>query len=190
MLTQGSGAQTGVTTAPAGRFALVAFAPESIVEDLRKVRAWCPRSGVPTIDCHVPLSPRLQALPDPAAALGALARAVHGFPAFTVRTTETEVVPRGEGVDVVLALEESAQLELLRERVVAALGPLTAAEREQRRPDVPVVEAISRGALEATLAIIAGWRLNYAWVVRDLDLVALQRGRLWRSPGRLDFGRP
>jgi hypothetical protein len=187
-LTQGADAHAGAAGAhaPTGPFAVVAFAPEGIIEDLRKVRAVCPRSGVPTLDCHVPILRRLNARLDPVATLGALGRAVEGCPAFTVRTVEPEVIRRAEDADVLLSLEESAPLARLRERVAGALGPAGG----EQRPVVPVVEAIPLDALERTLAAIAGWRLNYAWVVRDVDLVALERGRLWRSLGRLDFGRP
>jgi hypothetical protein len=191
-LTQGADAHAGAggTHAPTGPFAVVAFAPEGIIEDLRKVRAICPRSGVPTLDCHVPLARGLEGRLDPDAALGALARAVDGCPAFTVRTAEPEVIRRAEDADVLLLLEESAPLARLHERVAAALGPSGAPTGGERRPGVTVVEAVPIDAVEPTLAVMAGWRLNYAWVVRDVDLVALERGRLWRSFGRLDFGRP
>jgi hypothetical protein len=189
-LTQPAGAQAAAETARTGRFAVVAFPPDGIIEDLRKVRAWCPRSGVPVMDCHVPLSDHLESLPDPSAALARLREAVEGFPAFTVRTTEPSVLRHGERADVVLPLEESAQLDELRRRVGGALGPLAGTDGQPRRRDVVVVEEIDASGVGATLAIIAGWRLTYAWVVRDLNLVGLERGALWRLLGRLDFGRP
>jgi hypothetical protein len=142
------------------------------------------------MDCHVPLCHRFARLPDPVAALDALRHAVDGFPAFTVRTTEPAVISRGDRADVVLPLEDTPHLARLHERVVVALTPWTEPAGEEYRPQIAVVEAIPAEGVESTLGVIAGWRLNYAWVVRDLDLVGLQGSVLWRSLGRLDFGRP
>jgi len=142
------------------------------------------------MDCHVPLCHRFGTLPDPAAALDALRPAVDDFPAFTVRTTEPAVIARGDRADVVLPLEDTPHLARLHERVVGALAPWTEPAGEEYRPHVAVVEAIPAEGVESTLGVMAGWRLNYAWVVRDLDLVGLQGKVLWRSLGRLDFGRP
>jgi hypothetical protein len=150
-------------------YAVVAFAPESMIEDLRKVRAGCPASGVPVPDCHLALAPTLSARPEIPADLA-------GFRPFSVRTTEPVVV---EG-DVLLPVEHSEPLRRLRAR----LGVDDAAA-----PFVPVVRAIAPERVEEALRALAGWRVNYSWVVRDLDVISLYEGKIWRSLGRLNFGR-
>jgi hypothetical protein len=150
-------------------YSVVAFAPESLIEDLRKVRAGCPSSGVPVPDCHLALTSTLEAPPTLPGDLG-------GFPPFSVRTTAPVVV---QG-DVLLPVEHSEPLRRLQARLGVDDPP---------EPVVPIVRAIAPQRIEEALRWIAGWRVNYSWVVRDLDVIALHEGKIWRSLGRLNFGR-
>jgi hypothetical protein len=147
-------------------YQVVAFAPESVIEDLRKLRAQCPPSGAPVADCHLALTPVLDALPSLPAELGT-------YPPFSVRTTEA-VVRDG---DVVLPVERSEALERLQARLGGG------------DPIVPILRALPADQIEAALRAIEAWRVNYSWVVRDLDVIGLHEGKIWRSVGRLNFGR-
>lgn len=149
-------------------YQVVAFAPEGQVEDLRKLRAQCPRSGVPVPDCHVALTGVLDAAPALPPTLGEHA-------AFSVRTTEP-VVRDG---DVVLPLEQSDALADLQARLGATVEPV-----------VPLLRGLAADQVEAAMKAIVGWRVNYSWVVRDLDVIELHEGKIWRSVARLNFGRP
>jgi hypothetical protein len=149
-------------------YQVVAFAPEQWIEDLRKLRAQCPRSGAPVPDCHLELTGLLDAEPTFAAELAT-------FPAFTVRTTEPVV----RGADVVLPVEPSDALAELRHRLGATDEPF-----------VPLLRALAANQVEAAMRAIVGWRVNYSWVVRDLETIGLHEGKIWRSVARLNFGRP
>ena len=147
-------------------YQLVAFAPESVIEDLRKLRAQCPPSGAPMPDCHLALTPMLEARPS--------LPTEGAYPAFSVRTTEPVVA----GADIVLPVEPSAALAELQRRIGS-----------EPEPVVPLLRALPSDQVEAALKAIVGWRVNYSWVVRDLDVIALHEGKVWRSLGRLNFGR-
>lgn len=149
-------------------YQLVAFAPESLIEDLRKLRATCPRSGAPIPDCHLALTPVVDSRPEIPAQLSA-------HPAFSVRTTE----PRVDGGDVVLPLERSEQLLRLQRELGSSVEPV-----------VPLLRAIPADQIETAMRAIGAWRVNLSWVVRDLDAIALHEGKIWRSVARLNFGRP
>lgn len=178
------------------RFAVVAFAPGWIVEDLRKVRARCAKSGVPVMDAHVTVKGGFSDPPDPGAVKAKIAECVAGYPPFTVRTMDPQVLERGGKADVILPLEESRQLAALHERLVGALRPLAAAhtypgdQPGSFRPHVTVVEQIGLDGVEQTVKAIVGWRVNYFWTIRDVDLVGREHGVLWRSLKRFDFGKP
>ena len=147
-------------------YQVVAFAPESVIEDLRKLRAQCPPSGDPVADCHLALTPVLDAQPQ-------LPGELAGFPAFSVRTTEPVV----RGGDIVLPVERSEALARLQARVGGD------------EPIVPILQALPAEQVEAALRVIEAWRVNYSWVVRDLDVIGLHERKVWRSLGRLNFGR-
>ena len=147
-------------------YQVVALAPESVIEDLRKLRAQCPRSGVPVPDCHLALTPLLDRPPQLSADL-----AEH--PAFSVRTTEPVVA----GGDIVLPVEPSAALWHL-------MGRLGGGEAV-----VPILRQLAPDQIERAISTIIGWRVNYSWVVRDVDVIGLHEGKIWRSLARLNFGR-
>ncbi len=167
------------------RLSVVAFAPGWIVEDMRKVRARCAKSGVPVLDANVTVKSGFGVPSDLGTVKARIARAVHGYPPFTVRTMEPQVVERGGKADVILPLEDSPQLARLHD-LLSVLG----AEFGPYQPHVAVVEQISLDGVERTVKAIVGWRVNYFWTIRDVDLVGLERGLLWRSLRRFDFGKP
>jgi 2'-5' RNA ligase len=178
------------------RFSVVAFAPGWIVEDLRKVRARCAASGTPLLDAHVTVKGGFSNPRDLGAVKATVAECVNGYPPFTVRTTEPQVLSTGGKADVILPLEESRQLSALHERMVEALRPLGEShtypgdQPGQYRPHVTVVQQIPLEGVEKTVNAIIGWRVNYFWTIRDVDLVGRDAGVLWRSLARFDFGRP
>jgi 2'-5' RNA ligase len=167
------------------RLSVVAFAPGWIVEDMRKIRARCAKSGVPVMDAHVTVKGGLVVPADLGALKAKIARAVHGYPPFTVRTMDPQVLERGGKADVILPLEDSPQLVRLHD-LLSVLG----GESRPYQPHVTVVEQISLDGVERTVRAIVGWRVNYFWTIRDVDLVGLERGQLWRSIKRFDFGKP
>jgi hypothetical protein len=147
-------------------YLIVAFAPESLIEDLRKLRAQCPPSGAPVADCHLALTPMLEARPS--------LPTEGAYPAFSVRTTEPVVA----GADIVLPVEPSAALAEMQRRIGSAAAPV-----------VPLLRALPPEQVEAAMKAIVGWRVNYSWVVRDLDVIGLHEGKVWRPLARLNFGR-
>jgi hypothetical protein len=147
-------------------YQVVAFAPESLIEDLRKLRALCPPSGVPMPDCHLALTPVLEARPS--------LPTEGAYPAFSVRTVEPVV----QGEDIVLPVEPSAALAELQRRIGGGAEPV-----------VPLLRELAPEQIEAAMKAIVGWRVNYSWVVRDLDVIGLHEGKVWRSLARLNFGR-
>lgn len=180
----------------AQRCALVAFAPGWIVEDLRKVRARCAPSGVPVRDAGVTLKGDFLAPRDPASIREAIARAVEGYPPFTVRTREPVVLERRGQADVLLPLEPSRPLDELHDRLVAALRRFVGADTHPSdapgayRPHVTVVHGIPLDGVEQTVKAIIGWRVNYFWTVRDVELVCLASDKVWRRIEPFHFGKP
>jgi 2'-5' RNA ligase len=178
------------------RYSVVAFAPGWIVEDLRKVRARAAKSGVPIMDAHVTVKGGFTNPKSLASVEQAIEECVRGYPPFTVRTTEPVVDEHGGTASVLLPLEESRQLDELHERILGALRPLADGhtypgdQPGRYRPHVTVVQQIPTSGVEQTLKAIIGWRVNYFWTIRDVDLVGLDGGRLWRSAVRFDFGKP
>ena len=71
---------------------VVAFAPGWIVEDLRKVRARCTRPGTPLLDAHVTVKGGFSNPRDLGALRKAIAECVEGYPPFTVRTMDPQVL--------------------------------------------------------------------------------------------------
>jgi 2'-5' RNA ligase len=190
------GTQTAPPPAAAGfeRYAVVAFATPQICEDLRKVRAQCAPSGRPLLDAHVTVKGGFSDLRDLAAARAAIGAAVAGANPFAVRTTDPRVLTRGDRASIVLPLEESTSLRTLHGRLVEALAPYALHDSEQDRPGgytphVTVVQDVEIDGIEQSVRAVEGWRLNYFWTVRDVDLVGLSDG-LWRSLRVFRFGRP
>ncbi|MBM4418095.1 MAG: 2'-5' RNA ligase family protein [Chloroflexi bacterium] len=176
------------------QYAVVAFAPRDQIEDLRKVRA---QSGMPpAMDLHVTLR-RPFAMPvhdGQKIALDALRRAVQGFPPFGIRTSDAEVIAQESGHAIILPLEESPNLLELRRRVGQELARrvgIPIGDGGQRsRPHATIIGGIRQGDLERSLTVVRGWRLNYSWIVREIDLIVRADGGLWRSVAHFPFGRP
>jgi 2'-5' RNA ligase len=190
------GTQTEPRPAAAGfeRYAVVAFATTQIQEDLRKVRAQCAPSGRPLLDAHVTVKGGFSDLRDLTAALRAIGEAVAGVNPFAVRTTDPRVLTRGDRASIVLPLEQSSAVRTLHGRLVEALAPHGLHDSEQDRPGgytphVTVVQDVAIDGIERSVRAVEGWRLNYFWTVRDVDLVGLRDG-LWRSLRVFRFGRP
>jgi 2'-5' RNA ligase len=176
------------------RYAIVAFATTQICEDLRKVRAQCARSGRPLMDAHVTVKGGFSELRDLTTALRAIGEAVAGANPFAVRTTDPQVLTRGDRASIVLPLEESTALRTLHGRLVEALAPHGLHDSEQDRPGgytphLTVVQDVEIDGIERSVRAVEGWRLNYFWTVRDVDLVGLRDG-LWQSLRVFRFGRP
>lgn len=131
---------------------------------------------------------------DRAAVSARIGNAASGFTPFSIRTADVQVLAGTEAASVVLALEPSRQLELLHERLVAALAPLAEGvhpdQSEHFRPHVSVVEDIPESDVERVLRAIAGWRVNYFWTIRDVQVIAHHSGQLGRSLGQVHLGRP
>jgi 2'-5' RNA ligase len=181
------------TTTGYERYAVVALAPEQIYEDLRKVRALCAPSGRPLMDAHVTLKGGFSDLRDRAAAELAIGQAVARVNPFAVRTTEPQVLMRADRASIVLPLEESTALRTLHGRLVAALAPYGTHDSPADlpgayAPHVTVVQDIEIAGIERSVRAVEGWRLNYFWTVRDVDLVGLADG-LWRTLRVFRFGR-
>jgi 2'-5' RNA ligase len=194
------GATTGTQRAPSAaatgpeRYAVVALAPSQICEDLRKVRALCAPSGRPLMDAHVAVKGGFSELRDRAAAEQAIGQAVARLNPFAIRTTDPLVLTRGDRASIVLPLEESTALRALHGRLVAALAPYGANDSPPGlpgayAPHLTVVADIEIDGVERSVRAVEGWRLNYFWTVRDIDLVGLGDG-LWRSLRVFRFGRP
>jgi 2'-5' RNA ligase len=189
------GTQTAPRPAETGfeRYAVVTFATTQIREDLRKVRAQCAPSGRPVMDAHVTVKGGFSDLHDLEAAGRAIAQAVAGVNPFSVRTTDPQVLTRGDRASIILPLEESPALRTLHDRLVRALAPYGRHDSEEDqpgayRPHVTVVQEVPIDGLERSVRAVEGWRLNYFWTVRDVDLVGLRDG-LWRSLQVFRFGR-
>jgi 2'-5' RNA ligase len=178
------------------RYSVVAFAPGWIIEDLRKVRARCARSGVPVMDAHVTVKGGFSNPRSFAEIESAVEECVRGYPPFTVRTTEPVVHEHAGTADVLLPLEQSRQLNEVHERILGALRPLAEGhtysgdQAGQYQPHVTVVQRVPVDGVERTLKAIVGWRVGYFWTIRDVDLVGLENGKLWRTIRRFDFGKP
>jgi 2'-5' RNA ligase len=175
------------------RYAVVTFATTQICEDLRKVRAQCAPSGRPLMDAHVTVKGGFSDVRDLDAALGAIGPAVAGMNPFAIRTTDPQVLMQGDRASIVLPLEESTALRALHGRLVEALAPYGTHDSRQDlpggySPHVTVVQDVEIGGIERSVRAVEGWRLNYFWTVRDVDLVGL-RDRLWQSLRVFRFGR-
>ena len=189
------GTQTAPRPAETGfeRYAVVTFAPSQILEDLRKVRAQCAPSGRPLMDAHVTVKGGFSELRELDAPMRAIGQAVAGVNPFAVRTTEPQVLTRGDRASIVLPLEESPALRALHGRLVEALAPFGVHDSQSDlpggyAPHVTVVQDVPIEGLERSIRAVEGWRLNYFWTVRDVDLVGLRDG-LWRSLQVFRFGR-
>lgn len=178
------------------RYSVVAFGPGWIVEDLRKVRARCVRSGVPVLDAHVTVKGGFTNPRDVLRVQETIEECVNGYPPFTIRTTAPVVHENGGRANVLLPLEESRQLAELHERLVGALRPLADGhiypgdQPGQFRPHVTVAQDIPLSGLEQTVKAVIGWRVNYSWTIRDVDLVGRADRTPWRTLRRFDFGKP
>jgi len=140
------------------------------------VRARCVPSAVPLLDAHVALGPDISEMPS----APKVASAVRGLIPFPVRTTEPRVVADGARASILLPLEPSARLTDLQHR----LGS-TGFE-----PHVVVVQGVEHDGIEQSLREVQGWRLNFFWTVRDVDIVGLETGTIWRSLGVFRLSRP
>ena len=94
----------------------------------------------------------------------------------------------------VLPLEESRALWTLHARLVEALASHGVHDSQPDlpgayAPHVTVVRDVPIDGLERSVRAVEGWRLNYFWTVRDVDLVGLSDG-LWRSRRVFRFSRP
>jgi hypothetical protein len=178
------------------RFAVVAFAPTFIREDLRKIRALCTASDAPLIDAHVTVKGVFEGVTDLAPVRAAIPTCVAGVGPFPIRTTEPEVLAQGERASIILPLEPSRPLAQIHDRLVAALvahgsHPTPLDAPGGFRPRVTVVNGIPVEGLEHSLRAVQGWRPNYAWTVRELDLIGLPPDRAsWHTIERYEFGRP
>jgi 2'-5' RNA ligase len=190
----------GLATAPRPaaigyeRYAVVTFATTQICEDLRKVRAQCAPAAQPLMDAHVTVKGDFSDVRDLTPALGAIREAVAGLNPFAIRTTDPQVLTRGDRASIQLPLEESRVLRLLHGRLVEALAPYGVHGSPQDQPGgytphVTVVQDIGLDGVERSVRAVEGWRLNYFWTVRDVDLVGLRDG-LWHSLRVFRFGRP
>lgn len=140
------------------------------------MRARCDPSAVPLLDAHVALGPDISEMP-PASDV---ASAVRGLIPFPVRTIEPRVVAEGARSSILLPLEPSTRLTDLQRR----LGS-TGFE-----PHVVVVQGVDHDGIERSLREVQGWRLNFFWTVRDVDVVGLENETIWRSLGVFRFSRP
>ena len=175
------------------RYAVVTFATTQICEDLRKVRAQCAPSGRPLMDAHVTVKGGFSDLRELDGPMRAIDQAVAGVNPFAVRTTEPQVLTRGDRASIVLPLEDSTALRALHGRLVEALAPYGVHDSQSDQPGayaphVTVVQDVPIDGLEQSVRAVEGWRLNYFWTVRDVDLVGL-RDRLWQSLRVFRFGR-
>lgn len=151
-------------------------------------------SGEPVLDACVTLI-RPFVDPPPVDELAERVQAiVEPFPPLTVRTVAPDVITGAGVATVVLPLEESAQLRRLRAEIGRAVWPVTTpldghGEHEDFQPHVTVVAGIDVDGVEKTIRAINGWRVNYFWTLRDVDLVGREGGQLWRTLARVKFGR-
>jgi 2'-5' RNA ligase len=193
------GSTIGTQTQPQGatssyeRFAVVTFATTQICEDMRKVRSQCAPSGRPVMDAHVTIKGGFSDVRDLTTVVRAIGETVAGVNPFSIRTTEARVLTRGDRASIVLPLEPSGALATLHGRVVEALAPHATHGAEQDQPGhysphVTVVQGVEIGGVEQSVRAVEGWRLNYFWTVRDVDLVGLRDG-LWQSLRVFRFGR-
>src|SRR5262245_40051964 len=145
------------------------------------------------MDAHVAVKGGFSDVRDLTAVLRAIGESVVGVNPFAVRTTEPRVLSRGASASIVLPVEESASLRALHGRLVEALAPHAIHQSEQDRPGgytphLVVVQDVAIEGIERSVRAVEGWRLNYFWTVRDVDLVGLRDG-LWRSLRVFRFGR-
>lgn len=120
--------------------------------------------------------------------------AAEGTPPFQVRTLDPQVISGRAGASIVMPLEESKLLARLCGRVHEVIEQSSAIEDPEEAPFqfgpfVGVVRDIPSAGVEQALRAMAGWRVNFSWVVRDIDIVGRERGKIWRSIGRVSFGR-
>jgi 2'-5' RNA ligase len=181
------------SSAPGTRFdalALVAFAPPYIREDLRKVRSRCAPSSGPMPDAHVTVRGGITPTADLAAVAEAIRATVHGVNPFTLRTTDARVIWNGDRASIVLPLEESPRLLELHARLTDALGRFGLTDQPGGYfPRVTVVQNVDPAGVERSVREVEGWRLNYFWTVRDVDLIGRDNSPIWRSIQTIRFGR-
>ena len=172
------------------RLSLVTFAPASIREDLRKVRDRCPPSGRPMLDAHVTIKrPFVSDVPVESFA-SSIMRSLIGLPPVTIRTIEAEVIADGDLSTVIMPLEESKALDVLYLRLRTALNQFPDINAEDHfRPHLTVVAGVPANGVEQALHAIAGWRINYFWTIRDIDLIGRDAGMTWRQIQQFSFGR-
>jgi len=175
------------------RYAVVTFATTQIQEDLRKVRAQCAPSPRPLLDAHVTVKGGFADVRDLAAVEAAIAGAVAGANPFAIRTIDPQVLTHGDLASIILPVEESSALRAMHDRLVGTLAPYGRHDSAQDqpggyRPHVTVVQDVALDGVERSVRAVEGWRLNYFWTVRDVDLVGLRDG-LWQSLRVFRFGR-
>ena len=109
---------------------------------------------------------------------------------MSIRTIEPEVIADGDETTIIMPLEESKALDVLQLRLQNALGDYPDINPSiQFRPHVTIVEGIPADGVEKPLNAIAGWRLNYFWTIRDIDLIGRDASLTWRQVHQYPFGR-
>lgn len=109
---------------------------------------------------------------------------------MTIRTVEPEVIADGDQTTIVMPLEESKALDVLQLRLQYALGGYPDINpNSQFRPHITIVAGIAADGVEKALNAIAGWRINYFWTIRDIDLIGRDATLTWRQVRQYPFGR-
>ena len=142
-------------------------------------------------DAHVTVVPVFNPIKSLAAVSDALAASLRAFPPFSVRTMDAEIVTGPSTASIVLPLEESRPLHKLHARLVRDLSAtIVPVPGIAFRPRVSVVNEITVDGLDQSVRFVTGWRPNYAWTVRDLDVIGFRDDIGWQSLSRVNFGRP
>ena len=172
------------------RLSLVTFAPASIREDLRKVRDRCPSVGRPTTDAHVTIKRQFFRDGPHDTMTSDIEASLKGLPPMTIRTIEPEVIADGDLATIILPLEESKALDVLYLRVQMALDRYPDINPSSRfRPHITIVAGVPADGVEQALHAITGWRINYFWTIRDVDLIGRDTTMSWRQIQHFSFGR-
>lgn len=137
---------------------------------------------------HVTVQPPFDAS-EPRDLAIAVGRAVVSFPAFSLRTEAAEVISDGEYSTIILPIEECPPFEDLRGRLARAVAPVVAT-LGTARGRVTIATRIPRDRVDEALRAVTGWRANYSWIVRDIDLIEKREGAPWQFIERFSFGRP